>query len=66
MFTSESESRDVGFSTIWEYIPVSASDSIVMLCYNAVRTRIANPSALLHVPSNVILVEYGFQVCLMR
>lgn len=41
---------------------MSESDSIVMMCFNALKPHITNPSVLSTVPSNVVLVEYGFQV----
>ncbi|ODM97121.1 Beta-hexosaminidase [Orchesella cincta] len=44
-----------------EFLPVSEVDSIVMMCFNALKTHITNPSILNTVPTNVVLVEYGFQ-----
>jgi len=68
ILTPENEQNEdlSGFNAIWDYIPVSSSDSTVLLCHNAItnllKGRILSPTALLNVSSNVILVEYGFQV----
>ena len=50
------------FSNIWNFIPLPSAESIVMLCYNALKMHIVNPATLSNVPSNIVLVEYGFQV----
>ncbi|ODN06657.1 hypothetical protein Ocin01_00055, partial [Orchesella cincta] len=63
IFSKDSVESDLGinFSAIWEFLPVSEVDSIVMMCFNALKTHITNPSILNTVPTNVVLVEYGFQ-----
>lgn len=62
MKNSVENSPGVNFSAIWEFLPVSEVDSIVMMCFNALKAHITNPSMLNEVPANVVLVEYGFQV----
>lgn len=64
IFLKDSVENDHGinYSAIWEFLPVSEVDSIVMMCFNALKTHITNPTVLSTVPANVVLVEYGFQV----
>ena len=64
IFLAENEclGHSVDFSNIWNFIPMPSAETIVMLCYNALKMHIINPATLSNVPSNIVLVEYGFQV----
>jgi hypothetical protein len=63
MFLCDNENlgRSLEYDVIWEFIPASASDKIVLLCFNALKSQFIHSNSLANVPSNVVLVEYGFQ-----
>ncbi|CAG7716281.1 unnamed protein product [Allacma fusca] len=63
IFLTENEclSQGADFTNMWNFIPIPSADSVIMLCYNALKMHIANPGTLVNVPANVILVDYGFQ-----
>lgn len=60
-YDGESSGRNADFDAVWEFIPTSVSDSVLMLCYNALRSQPQSVN-LSNVPPNIVLVEYGFQV----
>jgi hypothetical protein len=64
MFTNDNELMGgiVDYDVIWDFIPAPSSDSIMMLCYNALKQTIIHTSSLVNVPPNIILIDYGFQV----
>ncbi|XP_021947306.1 uncharacterized protein LOC110845233 isoform X2 [Folsomia candida] len=58
---NENLGRSIDFDIVWEFIPVSTSDNIVMMCYNALKSQITHSSSLTNVHQNIVLVDYGFQ-----
>lgn len=63
---NDNQGRNLDFDVVWEFLPASAATMIVIMCFNALKPNIIHSNSLINVPSNIVLVDYGFQVsCLL-